>query len=210
MTEWWTYRPSDFLMFSPRVYARLIERVNESAWPLQWIGMAAALALLVLLLRRDGWAPRVALLVLAFAWGSVALVFHARHFSTINTAAPAFAWAFGLQAVVFLVLAKWPPGLAWVPLHGLRRAAAVLLAAAALAYPVVAPLLGRPWTQAETFGLLPDPTALATLAVLLRLRLPAPGRWASASIALLAWAVPLLWCVVALLLQWTWHLAGGG
>lgn len=203
MTEWWTYRPSDFLMFSPRVYARLIETVNEAAWPLQVIGVAASLAVLVLLIRRDGWGARVALRVLAFGWGSVALFFHAKHFSAINTAAPVFAWAFGLQALLFLAMTGWLRDLAWADARGLRRWAALALAAAALLFPLLAPLRGRPWAQAEVFGVLPDPTVLATLAVLLSLRAPVFVR-------LLAWTVPLLWCVVAVLLQWTLHEAGGG
>ena len=203
MTEWWTYRPSDFLMFSPRVYARLIEAVNAEAWPMQWIGVAAAIALLVVLLRRDAWGRRVALCVLAFGWGSVALFFHARHFATINTAAPVFAGAFGLQALLLLALAGWRTGLPWALEPGPRRALALGLAALAAAYPLAAPLLGRPWSQAESFGLLPDPTVLATLAVLLRLRPPA-------GLALLCWTVPVLWCMVALLLQWTLHQAGAG
>ena len=33
MTEWWTYRPSDFLMFSPRVHARLIEALKRGERP---------------------------------------------------------------------------------------------------------------------------------------------------------------------------------
>ena len=202
MTEWWTYRPSDFLMFSPRVHARLIEAVNAAAWPLQWLGVAAAVGVLVLLLRRDRWGARAGLGGLAVAWGSVALHFHARHFSTINTAAPAFAWAFGLQALVLLALAAWPRGAPWADAGLPRRGLALGLGAAATLYPLLAPLRGRPWAQAEVFGLLPDPTVLATLALLLGLRLRAPA-------ALLAWPVPILWCVVALLLQWTLHEAGG-
>jgi hypothetical protein len=201
VSEWWTYRPSDFLMFSPRVHARLIETINMAAWPLQWVGVAAALGVLVLLLRREGWGARAGLGVLAVAWGSVALFFHARHFSTINTAAPVFAWAFGLQALLLLALAAWPRGVAWADGRTPRRGLALALAAVATLYPLLAPLRGRPWAQAEVFGLLPDPTVLATLALLLGLRAPAPIR-------LLAWTVPLLWCVVAVLLQWTLLEAG--
>ena len=35
MSEWWTYRPSDFLMFAPRTYWRLFELHNEAWWPAQ-------------------------------------------------------------------------------------------------------------------------------------------------------------------------------
>ena len=34
MSEWWTYRPSDFLLFAPRTYYRLIELYNVEWWPL--------------------------------------------------------------------------------------------------------------------------------------------------------------------------------
>lgn len=203
MTEWWTYRPSDFLMFSPRVYARLIEVVNESLWPAPWIGAGAAVALLVMLVRRDGRGARTSLRLLAFAWGSVALLFHARHFASINTAAPVFAWAFGLQALLLLALTGGLREIAWRDASGWRRRLSLGLMGSAAAFPLLAPVLGRPWAQAECFGLLPDPTVLATLALLPALRLPR-------GVARVAWTMPLLWCVVAVLLQWTLHEVANG
>jgi NADP-dependent 3-hydroxy acid dehydrogenase YdfG len=47
MTEWWTYRLSDFLMFSARTYRRLFELYNTEVWPLPvvaFIGGALGLA----------------------------------------------------------------------------------------------------------------------------------------------------------------------
>ena len=35
MTEWWTYTLSDFLLFSPQTYLRLIELYQRDVWPLQ-------------------------------------------------------------------------------------------------------------------------------------------------------------------------------
>jgi hypothetical protein len=60
-------------------------------------------------------------------------------------------------------------------------------------YPLLALVQGRPWPQAEVFGLMPDPTALATAALLLASR--GLARW-----ALLV--VPLAWCVVAAVTWW--------
>jgi hypothetical protein len=64
-------------------------------------------------------------------------------------------------------------------------AAFVLLAFAFVAQPLIGPLLlGRDWHQAEVFGLAPDPTTVATLAVLcLSARIPWP-----------LFPIPLLWC----------------
>ncbi len=30
MQEWWSYRPGDFLLFSPRTYWRLFQLANET------------------------------------------------------------------------------------------------------------------------------------------------------------------------------------
>jgi hypothetical protein len=65
--------------------------------------------------------------------------------------------------------------------------AAGLLLAAAL-YAVVAPLAGRTWSEAEVIGVMPDPTAIATLAVLAASR--GAVRWAFM-------VVPLLWLAVS-------------
>ena len=45
MSEWWTYRPSDFLLFSPRTYYRLFELYNAEVWPGHVLALALGLAL---------------------------------------------------------------------------------------------------------------------------------------------------------------------
>ena len=60
-------------------------------------------------------------------------------------------------------------------------------------HPLIAPLSGRPWTQAEIFGLAPDPTVIATLGVIVAAARP---NW-----HLLV--LPLLWCVISGLTLWT-------
>jgi hypothetical protein len=66
-----------------------------------------------------------------------------------------------------------------------------LLLAALLAYPFVSPAGGRPWLQAETLALSPDPTLLAGLGGLLLAR----RVW--------LWPVPLLGCALSGLTLWT-------
>ena len=74
-----------------------------------------------------------------------------------------------------------------------------LLAGALIGYPLLAPLMGRPWFAAEIFGIAPDPTAVGTLAVLAL----ADGRmrW-------LLLLVPCLWCAISGATLWTMG-AGG-
>ena len=47
MSEWWTYRPADFLMFAPRTYWRLFELHNAAWWPAPPLLLLAGLAGLV-------------------------------------------------------------------------------------------------------------------------------------------------------------------
>jgi hypothetical protein len=78
----------------------------------------------------------------------------------------------------------------------------------AIAYPLAAPLLGRPWQQAEVFGLAPDPTAIGTLGLLLLLE-PGPERrlpgWLRATWLVALWAIPVAWCLITGLTLWTLH-----
>jgi hypothetical protein len=166
MSEWWTYRPSDFLMFAPRTYWRLFELQNEALWPAQLLGTLLALVLVVGLWRRHGPTLRAGALCLALAWAWVAYGFFWQRYAPINWAANGFAWAFGLQALGLLVLSFQ---------HAVRATAATvhhriglgLLLWALLAHPLLPFAVGRPWMQAEIVGLAPDPTVIATLGLLL-------------------------------------------
>jgi hypothetical protein len=72
-------------------------------------------------------------------------------------------------------------------------------------YPLLAPLLGRGWPQAEVFGIVPDPTVTATVGLLLLaegaprwILLPAPVLWCAVSAAtLLAMGSPEAWVLLA-------------
>ena len=58
---------------------------------------------------------------------------------------------------------------------------------AIFAYPLLALARdGGTWRQAEVFGIVPDPTVVATLGVLLAWRAPA-----------IFWLIPVSWCLVS-------------
>lgn len=190
MSEGWgdllSYRPADFLMFAPRLYWRLFEAHNRALWPLPLLLPAVALAWLLWFLRRGREAaPRAQAVALGLLWLFVAWAFLWQRYAPINWAAEAFAAAFALQGLGLMLLAAngWPtpggPALRWWAGWG-------LLGWALLAHPLLAALDGRPWQQAEVFGLAPDPTAIATLGWLLLL-----GGHP------LLWVVPLGWCAVS-------------
>ncbi|MGE0349302.1 DUF6064 family protein [Hydrogenophaga sp.] len=166
MSEWWTYRPVDFLMFAPRTYWRLFELQNAAWWPWQVPLGLLALCLAVGLWRGGPRTLRLGMAGLAIAWAFVAWSFLWQRYAPINWAAAHLAWAFAAQALGLLALAASgalrPSGSATR-----RRSGAALLLWAALAHPALAWMFGRPWTQAEVIGLAPDPTVIATLGALL-------------------------------------------
>ena len=192
MSEWWTYSLSDFLLFSPRTYYRLFELYNAALWPAHLLAAVAGLVILACMLREGrGWRAACALLGACWLW--VGWVFLLDRYATINWAAAWFAGLFVVQAAL-LVLAGATGGNPGFESR-LRRAGAIgLFVFALLIQPLIGPLMGRPWAQAEVFGMAPDPTALGTLGVAL---LQSTGRrW-------LLLAVPLLWCAIAGATLWT-------
>lgn len=168
MSEWWTYGPRDLLLFSSRTYYRLFELYNLEWWPLQLLALALGAAVLVLWRRGGERAGRAIAAILALGWLWVAWGFHWQRYASINPAAGYFAWAFSLQALLLLWLGAVRGRLAPAPASRLQlRAGLGLFLFALLIFPLIGPLLGRNWTQAEVSGMAPDPTALATLGVLL-------------------------------------------
>jgi hypothetical protein len=75
--------------------------------------------------------------------------------------APWIAGACGVQSLLLAAAALLPLRRS----NPAPRLAATALLAAALCYPLLAPLTGHPWTEAEVFAFMPEPTALATLGV---------------------------------------------
>jgi hypothetical protein len=166
MSEWWTYTLSDFLMFAPRTYWRLVELYNRDFWPLQPVLLAAGLAGLWLTATRPARTWRQAVLVLAAVWLWVAWAFLWERYASINWAASYVAIAFGVQAVLLAGMALRPRQPVAPPSPAARGLGA-LLAAAGLLYPLLGLGLGRPWVQAEVAGMAPEATALFTLGLLL-------------------------------------------
>ena len=183
MSEWWTYSLSDFLMFSSRSYYRLIESYNAAIWPAHLLALVAGVIVIGAIARPRHSLQRSAALVLAAAWGWVAWAYQLERYAEINTAAPYFAAAFAVQALLLCWLAYRPGNAAPAP----QPLAFGLSGLAILAYPLLALARdGGTWRQAEVFGIVPDPTVVATMGVLLAWRAPA-----------IFWLVPVLWCLVS-------------
>jgi uncharacterized protein DUF6064 len=189
MSEWWTYSLSDFLMFSPRTYYRLFELYNQAVWPAHI--MALALGLAIVVLWRHG---RTISAILAGCWLWVAWAYLLIRYDTINWAARYFALGFVAQALLLVWSGVVRKRLMMrLQAEGLGAAGLTIFLFALIAQPLIGPLLGRQWAAAEIFGLAPDPTAVATLGVLLAARQPL---W-----ELLV--LPCVWCAISGATLWT-------
>jgi hypothetical protein len=195
MSECWTYSLSDFLLFSPRTYYRLFELYNAAIWPAQIVALVLGVAILVLLLRGEAWRGRAIAAILAAGWLWVAWFYLLQHYDSINWAAQYFAIGFALEALLLLWTGVVRDRLHFRPAASAAGAAGLGLVLFALAvHPMIATLLiGRPWTQAELFGVAPDPTVLATLGVLA----------AASRTHWLLLVLPIGWCAISGATLWT-------
>lgn len=187
MSEWWTYRPEDFLLFSPRVYWRMFELHNAALWPLHFATLAAGLAIILLVLRRPHKSGPWVALILAALWTFVGWTFLWSRYAAINWAIAYVAPAFGLQALL-LAIAAARSGLVLDRKDAGAWLGVLLIAIGVVAYPLLPPPFERPWRGAEVFGIAPDPTAIATLGILLT---------ASGRLAPLMSAIPLIWLLLS-------------
>lgn len=184
MYVWRTYQLSDFLLFSPETYFRLFELHNEALWPWQVAAVLAGLAMLAVA------GQPLALLFAGAAWLLTAWVWLYERYATINWAAEYLAYGFALQGLLlwFFAFDRELP-----PTDSRSRAVGFMLVVCALVLQPLLPwMLGRPWQQGEVFALMPGPTVVATLGLLLALR----AHW-------LLLVLPLVWCAIDGITLWT-------
>ena len=198
MSEWWTYRPSDFLLFAPRTYYRLFELYNAEFWPLQIVALAAGVTIFALIRSRPAWGGRMIAALLAACWLWVAWAFHWQRYATINWAAGYFAVGFAVEALTLIwigiVRDRFQFDSSWAPR---ARIGVAMFIFALIVQPLIGLLLGREWPQIEVFGIVPDPTVVATLGVLL----------AANRIHWIAVPIPLLWCLLSGTTLWSMNAA---
>jgi hypothetical protein len=183
MSEWWTYTLADIKSFSLPTYYRLFELYNRAIWPAQLVTLAVGMAILWGSGRHTSRA-RPTVTILAACWLYVAIAFHAHRYSTLTWSARYYAWGFGLEAALLL----WTGVIRGRLLFERRLPGAAIFLFALVVQPVIGVLFGRTWRQVEVFGVAPDPTAIATLGLLLLVA--GRVRWE-------LMVVPLFWCAIS-------------
>ncbi|MFK7846706.1 MAG: DUF6064 family protein [Rhodothermales bacterium] len=205
MSEWWTYRLSDFLLFSADTYYRLFELYNLAIWPAHMLVIVLSIWAISILVSVKPWSGRILFFLLAASWFWVAWGYHVTHFATINWAASYFAIGFALQGVLLLLAGVFSNSLDTpIASDGPSRAGIGLAGFGLVIQPLIGPLSGRPWTQVELFGIAPDPTAIVTLGLILMV---GRFRW-------ILLPIPIIWCWISSATLWTmgkgdfWIMAG--
>ncbi|SNY53877.1 hypothetical protein SAMN06297280_2481 [Arsukibacterium tuosuense] len=193
MSDGSAYQLQQFIPFSRDVYFRLLERIGESFWPLHVLTLLLGVLVLLLALRHK---VRAGSILLAPLWAWVGYAFFIRHYAELNWAGNYIGYAFIAEAVMLLLIALSGKGLAkTAPDNRPAVIVGLILALTGLVgWPFIGLLSGDSWYQAEVFGIFADPTAIATLGLLL-IMLRGWLLWLSA-------IIPLLWLVISSLTWW--------
>lgn len=187
MGELASYRLSDFILFSQTAYYRQFELYNQAIWPLHIMAALFSLVILYALWKKPVWAGRLIAILLVVSWLWVAWAFLYQHFYQIHVVANWYAIGFVLQAGFITWYGVIKNRFTLFVRSRLRiNIGAGLLFIALLFYPFIALITGRSWMQFEMFALAPDPTVLATLAILLFYKVPA-----------VLYAIPIIWVLLS-------------
>ncbi|QRM29959.1 DUF6064 family protein [Microvirga sp. VF16] len=195
MADWLSYTLSDFLLFSARTYYRLFELYNRAIWPAQLLALLLGLILLWRLQRTGPQQGSVVMVILAAGWLWTAWAYLLEYYDTINWAARYLATAFVVEALLLIWTGLVRNRILFLPYGDwISRTGMGLVLFALAVQPLIGPLVGRDWWQAEIFGVAPDPTVLATLGVLLTVDKRPP--WG-------LMIIPLIWCALSGATLWT-------
>lgn len=137
MAQWWSYRPADLLLFSPRVYWRMFELQNAQMWPLALLTLSAGFAMVLLVIWRPKDHGRWIAIILALLWAIVGYSFVWNRYATINWAMAYVAPMFALQSILLLIVGIASNGLVFTQRGFASWTGLVLIASALLLYPVL-------------------------------------------------------------------------
>ena len=189
MGELASYRLSDFILFSQTAYYRQFELYNQAIWPLHIVAMLFSLLIGYALWKKPDWAGRVISGLLVVSWCWVAWAFLYQRFYQIHVVADGYALGFVLQAGFLTWYGVIKNRLTLIATSQLRIiTGAGVLFVALLFYPFIALITGRSWLQFEMFALAPDPTVLATLAILLVYNAPK-----------VLYVIPVIWVILSVM-----------
>lgn len=173
--------------FTVEQFLDVFKQYNEALWPLQIVAYALGVVLVVLALTKWRHASAVIFSALAVMWAGMAVGYMWTYFADINPAARLFGALFLAQAVLFVVMAVRERGAVYGGRRDLRTWIGIaLITYGMLVYPLLGMAFGHGYPRAPMFGLVPCPTTIFTLGMLLLAARPK---------RLLLW-LPLVWSAI--------------
>lgn len=154
------------LPFTIDQFFEVIQRYNETVWPLQAVLTSAALLAAAMLFFRRPWANTGIWAILSLLWSWTAVVYHFAFFTRINPAAYLFAAVFAAGAASFVWFGIVRRSVTFAPArNGRTLVGAGLIVYALAVYPLWSAQSGHPYPTLPTFGL-PCPTTIFTIGLL--------------------------------------------
>ncbi len=187
MGEIISYSLSDFILFSDKAYYRQFELYNHAIWPLHLIAIVFSLVIIYAFWKKPAWAGRIIAILLVVSWLWVAWAFLYKRFYQIHVVADWYAFGFVLQAglIAWYGVIKDRFDIFVTSRHRIKIGTGLLFISF-IFYPFIAFITGRSWLQFEMFSLTPDPTVLATLAILYLCK-----------VSSVLYVVPIIWLLIS-------------
>src|SRR5688572_16810829 len=173
--------------FTSDQFFHVFEKYNQSVFPIQFVLIFAAVAIVALVVSEKPFANRTVSALLGFLWLWTGAVYHLIFFTEINPAAYLFGAAFVFQGLLFIYEGATNRLVFRVERNLEGVIGAMFIVYALVIYPLVGYGLGRTFPAAPTFGA-PCPTVIFTLGLLL---------WGNLKISWWLLIVPILWSLVA-------------
>lgn len=165
------------LPFTREQFFGVFADYNTAVWPVQVVAYVFGIAVVAALLRPTPRGHRLVASALTAMWIWTGVAYHGLFFAQINPLALAFGALFVVQGLLFVIA-----GIAWRRLvfgHSADFASTLgwlLVAYAAVLYPLLGQWSGHVYPAQPTFGITPCPVTLFTFGVLLLTSAPVP-RW---------------------------------
>jgi len=154
--------------FTAEEFHSFIGEYTRHFWSVQILAILAGLAIVLLLLSRVSWKSRVIALLTAALWLWNGIVFFLSYFHAMEPMAALFGWSFIFQGIYLLfhggVLGNMDFQWKNLKTDGLSIG---IISIALLIYPLTGLWTGQGWPALPLFGIIPCPTVLFTLGLLL-------------------------------------------
>lgn len=175
-------------------FLEMLTRYNLTIWPLQLIAYGLGILAVLLALRGTKNSGRTIAAMLSLLWLWTGAIFNLFYFSPLYGMAYVFAVLFVVEAGILLYAGTIKGNLSFkIKADACGVAGGLVVLYSLVGYPLIEVLLGRGYPKLLAFGLVPCPTTVFTLGILL---------WSSKKPNWYVLAIPVLYALTGLVPVW--------